>query len=74
MGHAIGDVDSLVQPLAFIGLERHLIKVHIVINETTALRPMINRFIDNPDYEDDLFIQNEQARSLNTIHYCNCGC
>lgn len=66
MGHAIGDVDSFG---AAIGVYRigktYNKKVHIVINEvTTSLRPLINRFIGSADYEEDLFIQNEQAKEV----------
>lgn len=66
MGHAIGDVDSFGAAIGVYRIGKTFNKkVHIVINEiTTALRPMINRFIDNPDYEDDLFIQNEQAKEV----------
>lgn len=66
MGHTIGDVDSFG---AAIGVYRigktYNKKVHIVINEiTTSLRPMINRFIGNAEYEEDLFLQNEQAKEV----------
>jgi c-di-AMP phosphodiesterase-like protein len=66
MGHTIGDVDSFG---AAIGVYRigktYNKKVHIVINEiTTSLRPMISRFIGNADYEEDLFLQNEQAKEV----------
>lgn len=66
MGHALGDVDSFG---AAIGVYRigktYNKKVHIVINEiTTALRPMISRFVENSEYEEDLFLQNEQAKEI----------
>lgn len=66
MGHKIGDVDSFG---AAIGVYRigktYNKKVHIVLNEiTTSIRPMINRFIGNSEYEEDLFLQNEQAKEV----------
>ncbi|MDD3413714.1 MAG: DHH family phosphoesterase [Lachnospiraceae bacterium] len=63
MGHTISDVDTFG---AAIGIYRAASlfgkKCHIVINEvTTAIRPMIEGFIDNPDYEPDLFVTNNEA-------------
>ena len=57
MGHAIGDVDSFGAAIGVYRIGKTFNKkVHIVINEiTTSLRPMINRFIGNSDYEEDLF-------------------
>jgi c-di-AMP phosphodiesterase-like protein len=64
MGHAIGDVDSFGAAIGVYRIGKAFNKkVHIVINEiTTSLRPMISRFAGNADYEEDLFIQNEQAK------------
>lgn len=63
MGHQIQDIDSLG---AAIGIYRASKafgkKVHIVLNEiTTSLRPMVERFIDDEDYEDDLFLKSSEA-------------
>lgn len=66
MGHKIGDVDSFGSAIGIYRIAKTLNKkVHIVINEvTTSLRPMMNRFVGNPDYEEDMFIRNEQAKDL----------
>ena len=32
-------------------------KANIVINDvTTSVRPLVNRFVNNPDYEEDMII------------------
>lgn len=66
MGHQIQDIDSLG---AGIGIYRAAKamgkKVNIVLNEiTTSLRPMVERFLDDDEYEDDLFIKNSQAMEM----------
>lgn len=63
MGHQIGDIDSFG---AAIGLYRAMKslgkKSHIVLNEvTTSLRPMVERFIGDTEYEEDLFLKSEDA-------------
>lgn len=66
MGHSLGDADSFG---ASIGLYRagKLInrKVYIVLNETTTtIRPQIEKYLKNPEYEENMFISSEQALSL----------
>lgn len=63
MGHRLGDVDSFGAAIGVYRIGKTFSKkVHIVINEiTTSLRPMINRFVENPEYEEDLFINSEQS-------------
>ncbi len=66
MGHQIQDIDSLG---AGIGIYRAAKamgkKVNIVLNEvTTSLRPMVERFLDDDEYEEDLFIKNAQAMEM----------
>ena len=53
MGHKIGDVDSFGAAIGIYRITKTFNKkVHIVINEvTTSLRPIMNRFVGNPDYE-----------------------
>lgn len=63
MGHKIGDVDSLG---AGIGIYRACNelnkKAHIVLDDiTSSVRPIIERFINNPDYPDDMFIKGDKA-------------
>ncbi len=70
MGHKIGDVDSFGSAIGIYRIAKAFNKkAHIVINEvTTSLRPMMNRFIGNPDYEEDMFIKNDQAREVVDIN------
>ncbi len=66
MGHKIGDVDSFGAAIGVYRIAKSFNKkVHIVINEVTfALRPMMSRFAGNPEYEEDLFLRNEQAKEV----------
>jgi len=66
MGHSIADVDSLGAAIGVYRIAKTLNKkAHIVINEvTTSLRPMMNRFLNNPDYEEDLFVNTAEANGL----------
>lgn len=66
MGHQIPDIDSFG---AAIGIYRAVKalnkKAYIVLNDvTTSLRPMINRFVGNSDYEEDLLIKSVTAIEL----------
>lgn len=66
MGHKLPDVDSLGSA---IGIYRIAVsmnkKAHIVINDITAsIRPVMNNFIGNSAYPEDLFIDSEQAVNL----------
>lgn len=72
MGHKLGDSDSFG---AAVGIYRMAVslnkKAHIVINDvTTTVRPMMERFLNNPDYPEDLFLTGDRAAELvdaNTI-------
>ncbi|HCA70097.1 MAG TPA: DHH family phosphoesterase, partial [Lachnospiraceae bacterium] len=70
MGHKIGDVDSLGAAIGVYRIAKTFNKkAHIVINEiTTSLRPMLNRFVGNPDYEEDMFLKNEQVKEIVDIN------
>lgn len=66
MGHQIGDADCFG---AAVGIYRaaHILhkKANIVINEvTTSVRPLMQPFLNNPDYLDDMFITGEAAGTL----------
>ena len=66
MGHQIGDIDSFG---AAVGIYRAVKalnkKAHIVLNDvTTSLRPMVDRFVGNSDYEADLLIKSATAIEL----------
>jgi c-di-AMP phosphodiesterase-like protein len=63
MGHRIGDPDSFG---ATIGIYRIAAafnkKAHIVINSVnSSVRPMMERFQNNPDYPEDLFLMGDEA-------------
>jgi c-di-AMP phosphodiesterase-like protein len=64
MGHAIGDVDSFGAAVGIYRIAKTLNKkAHIVINDvTTSVRPIMKRFLNTPEYEDDMFLNSEQAK------------
>lgn len=66
MGHAIGDVDSFGASVGIYRIAKTLNKkAHIVINDiTTSVAPIQKRFLDNPDYEEDMFINSAQATEI----------
>ncbi|MEY8354470.1 DHH family phosphoesterase [Lachnospiraceae bacterium 54-53] len=66
MGHRLTDIDSFG---AAVGIYRIATamekKASIVINEvTTTVRPMLDRFVGNPDYSEDLFLTGARAAEL----------
>lgn len=63
MGHSIGDVDSFGAAIGVYRIAKTLNKkAHIVINDITiSIRPMLARFQNNPEYEEDLFLNSAQA-------------
>lgn len=66
MGHKIGDVDSFG---ASIGIYRAAMtlnkKAYIVINDiTTSVRPLLECFVNNPDYDEDMFVTSNEALEL----------
>lgn len=66
MGHQMSDIDSFG---AAIGIYRIAValnkKAHIVINQvTSSVQPMMDRFLDNPEYPEDLFLKGSQAAEL----------
>lgn len=72
MGHKLGDIDSFGASVGIYRIATALNKkAHIVINDvTSSVRPMMERFLNNPDYPEDLFLNGEQAAELvdaNTI-------
>ena len=66
MGHKLGDIDSFGSAIGIYRIATSLNKrAHVVINEvTTSVQPMMARFIDNPEYPDDLFLTGAQAAEL----------
>ncbi|MBQ3796000.1 MAG: DHH family phosphoesterase [Butyrivibrio sp.] len=63
MGHRIGDVDSFGSSVGIYRIAKTLDrKCHIVLNDiTTSMQPLVDLFKNNPDYEDDMIISNQQA-------------
>ena len=63
MGHRLADVDSFGAAIGIYRIAKALNrKAHVVINEvSTSLRPLLDMFIDNPEYEEDMIINNAQA-------------
>ena len=66
MGHSIGDVDSFGSAIGVYRIAKTLGKrAHIVINDvTTSVRPIMERFINNPDYEEDMIIKGDKAKEM----------
>ncbi|BCN32836.1 DHH family phosphoesterase [Anaeromicropila herbilytica] len=66
MGHSIGDVDCFGASIGIYRIARTLgKKAHIVINEVTkSVRPIMNRFVNNPDYEEDMFLNGQKAMDI----------
>lgn len=66
MGHKIVDIDSFGAAIGIYRAVKTLGKrCNIVINEvTTSIRPFIDSFMENPEYESNLFINNDQAVEL----------
>ncbi|MDO5382514.1 MAG: DHH family phosphoesterase [Eubacteriales bacterium] len=68
MGHNIPDIDSFGSALGIYIIAKKLgKKAHIVFGEvTSSVRPFMNRFIDNDEYPDDMFIKKENAEDYIT--------
>ena len=66
MGHKLGDIDSLGASVGIYRIATALNKrAHVVINEvTSSVQPMLQRFLDSPDYPDDLVLTGSQAAEL----------
>lgn len=66
MGHSYGDIDSLGSAIGVYRIAKTLgKKAQIVVNEvTSSVRPMMERFRDNPDYEEDMFISGSKAQEI----------
>lgn len=66
MGHKMSDIDSFGAAIGIYRIATSLNKkAHIIINEvTSSVQPMMARFLDNPEYPDDLFLTGSQAAEL----------
>ena len=66
MGHKIPDVDSIGAGIGIYRAAKSLNKkTHIVVNNPTmSVRPIIQTFKDNPDYDENMFINSDEARDI----------
>ena len=64
--HKIGDVDSFGAAIGIYRAAKTINKrAYIVINEiTSSVRPVIDRFINDSEYEDDMFLTSEEALDI----------
>ena len=70
MGHKIPDVDSFGASIGIYRAAKELNKkAYVVVNEISAsLRPMYESFVNNPNYEGDMFLTSAQAMELVDNH------
>ncbi len=70
MGHKIPDVDSFGASIGIYRAAKELGKrAYVVINEvSSSLRPMYESFLNNPNYEEDMFLNSEQALEIVDNH------
>lgn len=63
MGHKLADTDSFGAAIGIYRATKLLDKrAYIVINDiTTSVRVLIEGFMNNPDYEEDMFLTSEEA-------------
>lgn len=66
MGHAIGDIDCLGAAIGVYRIAKTLNKkAHIVIGEvTSSIRPVLEKFRESGDYEEDMFLGKSKAAEL----------
>ncbi len=66
MGHSIGDIDSLGSAIGVYRIAKTLNKkAHIVINDvTSSIRPMLTKFQNNAEYEEDMFVDGAKAEAI----------
>ncbi len=63
MGHRMPDVDSFGAAVGIYRIAQTLgRKTHIVLNDvTSAIQPMVDLFRNNPEYDEDMIIDSQQA-------------
>jgi c-di-AMP phosphodiesterase-like protein len=63
MGHRLGDMDCFGAAIGIYRIAKSLDrKAHIIVNDvTTSMRPLIDMFADNSEYEEDMIINSAQA-------------
>lgn len=68
MGHRLADVDSFGAAVGLYRIAKSLDrKAHIVLNQaTTSVKPLVDLFVNNEDYEADMIVNSTQALELPT--------
>ncbi|MGN0334284.1 MAG: DHH family phosphoesterase [Lachnospiraceae bacterium] len=66
MGHRMPDIDSFGAAIGIYRAAKELNKrAYIVVNDlTTSVRPVYDSFMENPNYEEDMFLTSEQAMEI----------
>nr|MCR5627890.1 DHH family phosphoesterase [Lachnospiraceae bacterium] len=66
MGHKNADVDCFGSAIGIYRAAKHFgKKCHIILNDIPgAIRPLVDMFVDNEDYEADIFITSGEAMQL----------
>ena len=66
MGHRITDVDSFGAAIGIYRAAKTMDKkAHIVINTpTSSIRPLMDEFLDNSDYDPHMFVKSHEARDI----------
>lgn len=66
MGHQLSDIDAFGAAVGIYRVCRAVNKrAYIILNEiTTSVKPLVDRFKESEDYEDDMFIKNGKAMEL----------
>lgn len=66
MGHSLGDADSFGASVGVYRIAKTLNRrAYIVIDEVSkSLKPVVDHFVDNPDYEEDMIITGERAKEI----------
>lgn len=66
MGHRMGDVDSFGASVGIYRIARTMEKkAHIVLNDvTSSTQPMVEMFLNNEEYAEDMIINNMQALEM----------
>lgn len=66
MGHKISDVDSFGAGIGIYRAAKSLNKkAHIVVNNPTmSIRPLMESFLNNPDYDENMFVNSFEAKEI----------
>ena len=70
MGHKIPDMDAIGSAIGIYRIAKNLNKkAHIVMDvPPQAIRSVVNNFVGNSNYEEDMFIKSEEAMELMDIN------